>query len=99
MLLLQSMSGIDIDPDVATLFNDMKLRAIHKWATFKIKNKKEVVIDQTGEPDKTDDRDNDKKCFHEMVKSLTDEPRFILYDFGFTNKEGRVIKKLAFLFW
>jgi len=93
------MSGIEVDSEIPTLFNDMKLRSTHKYAIFKIKNKKEVVVDQLGEPNKTEDKDADKACFTELKELLTNEPRFILYDFGFTNKEGRIISKMAFIFW
>ena len=95
----QSMSGIEVDSAVTTLFNEMKLRSTHKWATFKIENKKKVIVEKMGEPKETADSDSDKACFLELAEQLTHEPRYILYDFGFTNKEGRLIKKLAFIFW
>ena len=98
-LLLQSMSGIEIEDDVAPLFNDIKLRATHKWVTFKIEKKKKIIIDVKGEPNPTEDKDADKASFEELKGQLTEEPRYILYDFGFTNKEGRKINKLAFIFW
>jgi hypothetical protein len=93
------MSGIEVDSAVTTLFNEMKLRSTHKWATFKIENKKKVIIEQQGEPKETTDFESDKACFEELKAELTSEPRYVLYDFGFTNKEGRRIKKLAFIFW
>ena len=93
------MSGIEVDPEIVTLFNEMKLRSTHKYATFKIVNKKRVEIDVQGEPAKTEDKESDKAKFLELKGLLTKEPRYILYDFGFTNKEGRIIQKLAFIFW
>lgn len=93
------MSGIEIDSDIATLFNDMKIRSTHKWATFKIEGKKKVVIDECGEPHKTESKEDDKHDCCELGTHLGQEPRYILYDFGFTNKEGRKINKLAFIFW
>ncbi len=93
------MSGIEVDSEIPTLFNDMKLRNTHKYATFKIENKKKVVVDQVGDQNITVDTEEDKKSFAELKQKLTKEPRYILYDFGFTNKENRIIKKLAFIFW
>ena len=95
------MSGIEIDSDIPTLFNEMKLRSTHKWATFKISDdKKKIEVDELGEPKVTEDKDDDKVCFDELKTKLKKEaPRYILYDFGFRNKEDRVIKKLAFIFW
>jgi hypothetical protein len=93
------MSGIEVDSEVTTLFNDIKLRSIHKYATFKIVNKKKVEVDVKGDPAKTEDKEEDKAKFDELKALMTKEPRYILYDFGFTNKEGRKINKLAFIFW
>ena len=96
---LQSMSGIEIDPEIVTLFNEMKLRSTHKWATFKIENKKKIILDETGDPCSTESKEEDRKWFDELKAKLTKEPRYILYDFGFTLKDGRILKKLAFIFW
>lgn len=95
------MSGINVDPSISTLFNDMRLRSVHKYAAFKIVNKKKVVIDNDilGGPIATETKEEDAKQFNEMKNLLTKEPRYILYDFGFTNNEGRKINKLAFIFW
>lgn len=93
------MSGIEIDSEITELYNDMKLRSTNKWATFKIEKKKKIVLDQKADPMATEDKDVDKECFVALKAALTNEPRYILYDFGFINKEGRKIKKLAFIFW
>lgn len=93
------MSGIEVDADIPTLFNEIKLRSIHKWATFKIENKKKVVVDKLGDPAKTENKEDDKVHFAQLKEKLTNEPRYILYDFGFTIKDGRVLKKMAFIFW
>ena len=97
--LTQAMSGIEIDSEITEKFNDMKLRSTNKWATFKIEKKKKIVLDKIADPNKTEDKEADKACFEELKTKLTSEPRYILYDFGFTNKEGRKINKLAFIFW
>ena len=93
------MSGIEVDSVIATLFNEMKLRSVNKWATFKIESKKKVVVDEKGDPKVTEDRTEDKDEFDLLKSKLQREPRYVLYDFGFTSKQGRNIKKLAFIFW
>lgn len=98
-LTLQSMSGIVVEQEVTDLFNEVKLRHTHKWVLFKIEGKKKVIIDEKGDAKSTDDKVADKECFDELKAKLTQEPRYILYDFGFKNKEGRQIEKLAFIFW
>ena len=87
--------------EVGTLFNEMKLRSTNKYAFFKIENKKKVVVDELGDPCATETKEDDKKQFDAMKEKVTasNEPRYILYDFGFTNKDGRIIKKIAFIFW
>ena len=93
------MSGIEVDEGIPTLYNEIKLRSAHKYATFKIENKKKVVLDYAADPKTTENKEDDKASFEELKEKLTKEPRYILYDFGFTNKEGRKINKLAFIFW
>ena len=97
---LQAMSGIEIDQEIKTLFDDMKLRKTHKWATFKISdNKKSIEVDQKGDPMPTESREDDVICFNELMATLGKEPRYILYDFSFKIRDGRLIQKLAFIFW
>ena len=97
--LSQSMSGIETDPEVTTLFNEMKLRNTHKFMTFKIEGKKKIVVDEKGDPVSTETKEEDKAAFGVLTALLKKEPRYVLYDFGFTNKEGRKIGKIAFIFW
>lgn len=93
------MSGIEIDPAITKLYNDIKIGHTNKWATFKIENKKKIVIDQTGEPNPTTTKEEDKESFLEFIKQIGEEPRYAVYDFRFTSSEGRLLEKLAFLFW
>ena len=96
----QAMSGMEVDPDIVTLYNDMKLRKTKKWATFKISDEKKIVIDQLGDPKETETLEDDEECFGQLKATLTTEqPRYILYDFGFKGGENRTVKKLAFIFW
>ena len=97
--LQTSMSGIAVDPAVTALFNEIKLRSTHKWATFKIVDKKNVEVDEKGDRCITETPEEDKAQFDILMSKMTKEPRYCLYDFGFTNKEGRKINKLAFIFW
>jgi len=96
------MSGIQVDPSIAPLFNDMKLRSIHKYATFKIENKKTIIPDVKGDPMSTETREADRVEFNKLKDLVTssDEPRYILYDFSFQMaKDNRLVKKIAFIFW
>ncbi|XP_078382772.1 uncharacterized protein LOC144665393 [Oculina patagonica] len=94
-------SGIEVDPSIPALINEMVGNPVHKYAAFKIVDKTRVVIDydMLGDPAKTVTVEEDEKQFNKMKSLLTNEPRFILYDFRFTNKEGRLITKLVFIVW
>ena len=95
------MSGIEVDESIATLYNEMKMRKTHKWATFRINDEKtSIVIDELGEPKDTGSVADDKEAFGELAgKLVASQPRYILYDFNFVGKEGRKVEKLAFIFW
>ena len=60
-----------------------------------------VAVDAKSEPKKTEDGEKDKESFDELKDKLValNEPRYVLYDFGFTAKGGRKLTKLAFIFW
>ena len=96
-----AMSGIAIDEEVTTLYNDVKMKQTNKYVTFRIEKDKMVIVDEKGDACKTDDRDVDKEQFELLKAKLIDlnEPRYVLYDFGFTAKGGRKLTKLAFIFW
>lgn len=96
---MQSMSGIETADDVKPTFDDLKKGHKHKWITFKIKNKKQIVVDEKGDPAKTTTKEDDKAEFEKLKVKFTKEPVYAVYDFGFTNNEGRLIEKLAFIFW
>lgn len=95
------MSGIAIDEEVTTLYNDVKMKQTNKYVTFRIEKEKTVVVDAKADPCKTEDKDADKEQFEVLRTKLVElnEPRYVLYDFGFTAKGGRKLSKLSFIFW
>lgn len=96
-----SMDGIIISPDTKALFESIKTHHAKKWAFFEIDRSKTVVPTQSGEGPAITKREEDKKIFEGEVKAKLrdDQPLYILYDFEFTNKEGRLLEKLAFISW
>lgn len=72
-----------------------------KYVFFKIENKKRIVVDTevTAPCEKTDTKEADRAVFEGMKDKLGKDPRYILYDFGFTTDDGRIQNKLAFIFW
>lgn len=95
------MSGIAIDEEVTTVYNDVKMKQTNKYVTFRIEKEKTVVVDEKADSCKTEEREVDKKQFDALKEKLVElnEPRYVIYDFGFTAKGGRKLSKLAFIFW
>ncbi|XP_038065693.1 cofilin-like [Patiria miniata] len=85
-----AMSGITVDDEVGTVFQEMKLRREFRWAIFKIKDNKSVVLDTKATGD---------QGFTELYASLKEsgEPRYALYDVP--QELGVRSDKLVFLFW
>ena len=96
------MSGINVDPLVGKLYGEMKVSRTHKYAAFKIVDNRRVVIDydMLAGPFRTDTVEEDAKQFNRMKSLLRNgKPRYIVYNFAFRNKEGRLKNVLAFIFW
>ena len=93
-----SLSGIAVDDSVKTLFDDMKLRNVYKWATFKIKDEKVILQDVVK---KTADADeDDKACWEDLAGQLSDdEPRYVLYDFYLKTQTTKGKGKILAMFW
>ena len=94
-------SGVQVDASAVQLFNEMKKRNVAKYATFRIEDKKVIVVDYQAPAAKTTTRDEDKVHFTELGQRLAqDEPRYIVYNFSFRmKKEARDVHKLVFLVW
>lgn len=83
------------------LYNDVKMWHKHKYVTFCIVNNKKVVVDERGEENTTEEMEEDMKLFEELKQQLIDlnEPRYVLYDFGFSSEGGRKVSKLVYIYW
>lgn len=93
-------SGIDVDKEVITKIAAMKMKSTHKWQTFKMSDDlKQIIFDEAAEPKETLQREDDEIEFAALKAKLTDEPRYIIYDFQFKRKDERMLKKLAFINW
>lgn len=98
-----AMSGIKMDPTIPTFMNNMNLNKTNKYACFKLADDQQSVIidkDILGEKAETSCKEDDKVYFEQLKAKLpADEPRYVVYDFGFVGKDNRTIKKLAFIYW
>mmetsp|Transcript_37520 Transcript_37520/g.67878 ORF Transcript_37520/g.67878 Transcript_37520/m.67878 type:complete len:140 (-) Transcript_37520:79-498(-) len=86
-----AMTGVTVADECTEKFNEMKLKKTNKFITFKIENKKTVVIDVMGESGKT---------MQDFRDALPDsEARYALIDVDYTSEDGRPQTKLTFVFW
>ena len=92
---------IAVEEDVASIYNGMKMSKEHKYAIFKMTDDwLGIVVDYRGESRSTLTKEEDKAVFAELSARLSDDqPRYVLYDFRFTDNDGRITEKIAFLFW
>ncbi len=94
-------SGIEIDQEVLELFDGIRNHSTHKYAVFRVTDRK-LVVDVVGPHLATHTKQEDHTAFAEVVALLKDskQPRYALFDFEFPDKEeGRNYKKLSFIFW
>ena len=81
----------------------MKHTKTHKYAIFHVVKKKAVEVELKCEyGNTTEDRDEDRVCFEEFLEPLLEhnQPRYIIYDFGFKPKgQNEAITLIAFIFW
>ena len=102
---MQSFVTYAIDNSVKSMDKNIRSRkpGAPKYAAFKVlQNPVRVVIDEAlvGSPAQTTTREEDKECFCKMIRFLTDnEPRFILYAFGFTGADGTKVDAIALITW
>jgi len=84
------MSGVACDDACVAEFNDMKIKHTKRYLIFKIENKKQIIIEDSGPKDKT---------YEDFVTAITStgEPRYAVVDVEYETDDGRPQEKLAFI--
>ncbi|GMF26977.1 unnamed protein product [Phytophthora fragariaefolia] len=93
---LAASSGVGVDDEVITQFNDFKLkRAPHdfRYFIYKIVDDSEIVIESTGPSTESYQDMADK------LAQITNDCRYALVDLDVTTKDGRPTSKIVFLSW
>lgn len=89
-------SGVGVDDEVITQFNDFKLKREphnYRYFIYKIVDDTEIVIESTGAPTETFDD------FAAKLLQVTNDCRYGLIDLDVTTKDGRPTSKIVFLSW
>jgi len=86
-----SHTGVQVNVDCITKFNEFKLRSNHKYIVFKMSDDlKEVVIEKLGQIDAT---------FDEFISSLPDNDcRYGVCSVDYSSSDGER-NKMVFLLW
>lgn len=87
-------TGVSVDDSVSDAFQQFKLKKGDynlNYMTFKIKDKKNIVIDQMGGQDKS---------YQDFCECLPEnEGRYGIVDISFETDDGRSTSKLVFISW
>lgn len=87
----QASSGVSVDQNCLAVYNDLKLKKMYKYVTYKLNpGFTQIVVDKTSE-------DKDYESF--LADLPQDEPRWAVYDFEFTKEGAGVRNKLLFYSW
>ena len=87
-------TGVTVDDQVVDAFTDFKLKRgeFHiRYFIYKIENKKNIIIEKTGDLSKT---------YDDFCEDLPDtDCRYGLIDLEFETSDGRPTSKLVFITW
>ncbi|KAI9294423.1 hypothetical protein K502DRAFT_330744 [Neoconidiobolus thromboides FSU 785] len=84
-------SGIAVNPECISLFQDLKLKHKIKYIVYKISDDfKEIVVDKTSE-------DEDYESF--VAELPETDCRFAVYDFSYETEDAGKRTKICFYIW
>eukprot|EP00560_Eucampia_antarctica_P005624 CAMPEP_0197832010 /NCGR_PEP_ID=MMETSP1437-20131217/12899_1 /TAXON_ID=49252 ORGANISM="Eucampia antarctica, Strain CCMP1452" /NCGR_SAMPLE_ID=MMETSP1437 /ASSEMBLY_ACC=CAM_ASM_001096 /LENGTH=139 /DNA_ID=CAMNT_0043435171 /DNA_START=106 /DNA_END=525 /DNA_ORIENTATION=+ len=84
-------TGVIVDDDVTTQFNEFKLKHTNRYFIYSIINKKIIKIEKTGDCTKT---------YQDFMAELPEEDcRYGLIDLEFETTSGRPTSKMIFIAW
>merc|ERR1719343_1922732 len=89
-------SGVKVADEVKISHDRIKMKKDIKYVTYKIENKKLIVVDKIGEPGE-DGKLPDMDAFRETLPAK--EPRYALVDIAYETDDGRPQTKLTFVVW
>lgn len=87
------MSGICVNEQCVSVYNQMKTRSTYKWVSYKVNDAgNEVVIDQLGAANST---------YEQFLSTLPEANcRYAVYDYAYLNNDtNQTVNKLVFLHW
>ena len=96
-------SGVSVDPEVLSIFNDVKLNKNIFFVLYKLSDDQKVIIFEKKQEKPADvdySEDNIKQHWMDFVRSLPEKTcRYAVYDFGYVLPDGSRRDKLLFICW
>ena len=93
-----SLTGIGVQDEVITLFNQFKLKRTEHYAIVMKIEGKEIIVD--GHVPKASAEDEKTDLHAELVKRLPEtEPRYVVVDWAYTTNDGRETDKVVLISW
>eukprot|EP00916_Digyalum_oweni_P023239 GHVL01038612.1.p1 GENE.GHVL01038612.1~~GHVL01038612.1.p1 ORF type:complete len:137 (+),score=19.99 GHVL01038612.1:58-468(+) len=84
-------TGVLVNDDCLTKFNELKMSHAMRYVIFKIENQKEIIVESTGDKSLT---------YQDFVKALPpEEPRYGVVDVQYDTPDGRPQEKIVFVGW
>ena len=93
-------ANLAVSDDCTTVFQNVKMNPGNdeekqkqklRYATYKIEDRKTVVVDQTGPMNAT---------YADLLGAIPqDEPRFVVIDYPYQTNDNRDTSKILFIFW
>lgn len=96
------MSNIPVSDECTRKYNEMQKDKKYGYIIMSIKDKKEVVVEESGDPFPANCTPSENEEVFNKVRdrllASEDEPKFLLFDFKLETKDGRR-EKLVFINW
>jgi len=84
-------SGVQVDDEIASFFEEFKIKNTHRYFICHIENKKLIKIEKKGERSAT---------YEDFCNDLPEnEARYGVVDLEYKTKDGRPTSKIIFLAW
>jgi len=96
-------SGVSVDPQVLSIFNDVKLNKNIFFVLYKLSDDKKVIVFEKKHEKPADvdySEENIKQYWTEFVQALPEKNcRYAIYDFGYLLPDGSRRDKILFVCW
>ncbi|KAM0928046.1 hypothetical protein ACQ4PT_002238 [Festuca glaucescens] len=89
--MANAASGAAVNDECIAKYTELQAKKMHRFITYKLKDQKEIVVDQVVDREAT---------YDDFANALPENDcRYAVYDFEFVTKEDVVDTKIFFISW